>query len=784
MNSGYAIPAVALVVVATVLVGAFGLRISRTTSDFYVASRTVGPRLNAAAISGEYLSAASFLGIAGLVLVQGPDMLWYPVGYTAGYLVLLLFVAAPLRRSGAYTLPDFAEARLASQGVRRLAGAFVVGVGWLYLLPQLQGAGLTLTVLSGAPDWLGGVIVAVVVTAIVAAGGMRSITFVQAFQYWLKLTALLVPALFLVLAWQGDGAPGRAFEEPAAFREQRSVRVDDTLTLKLAEPLTVTAEGTVDGRAHDGTRLILPAGIHRIEAGTRLTFAADTPVPAAGRGADDALSPSRAESRTERPLYATYGLILATFLGTMGLPHVVVRFYTSPTGVAARRTTVAVLGLIGAFYLLPPVYGALGRLYAPELTLTGDADAAVLLLPDRVLGGVGGDLLGALVAGGAFAAFLSTASGLTMAVAGVLTQDVLPSRAVPHFRLGTLLAMAVPLAASALVGGLPVADAVGLAFAVSASSFCPLLVLGIWWRRLTPPGAAAGMLVGGGSALLAVAATMGGFPGGGGALHALLAWPALWSVPLGFLTMVLVSLATPGRVPAGTAAILARFHLPEELGTEELRGDDGLQAGGAATGPGAEGPRGGGPRTGPRTGPPEPERARAEGPVTGALRDGAGLRPARPPAASAPDAPHRPTERRDGDRAGSRQAGSEPTESGLPGEPSRPGRLGRGGDRAETPPAGGEPPGESSRSTGPWDGDGRRAGGFQTRSGPSEVGVPGAAWGGDGRTGVPLAGSGPSGETSRRAGPWEGGGSAGGSPAGSGPPEGGPSGAPDERGAP
>ncbi|CAC01500.1 MULTISPECIES: cation acetate symporter [Streptomyces] len=574
MNSSYAIPAVALVVVATVLVGAFGLRISRTTSDFYVASRTVGPRLNAAAISGEYLSAASFLGIAGLVLVQGPDMLWYPVGYTAGYLVLLLFVAAPLRRSGAYTLPDFAEARLASQGVRRLAGAFVVGVGWLYLLPQLQGAGLTLTVLSGAPDWLGGVIVAVVVAAIVAAGGMRSITFVQAFQFWLKLTALLVPALFLVLAWQGDGAPGRPFDEPATFREQRSVRVDDSLTLKLEEPLTVTVDGTVDGRAHDGDRVALPAGTHRIEAGARLTFAAHTPVPAAGRGADDALSPSRAESRTERPLYATYGLILATFLGTMGLPHVVVRFYTSPTGVAARRTTVAVLGLIGAFYLLPPLYGALGRLYAPELTLTGDADAAVLLLPDRVIGGVGGDLLGALVAGGAFAAFLSTASGLTMAVAGVLTQDVLPSRAVPHFRLGTLLAMAVPLAASALVGGLPVADAVGLAFAVSASSFCPLLVLGIWWRRLTPPGAAAGMLVGGGSALLAVAATMGGFPGGGGSLHALLAWPALWSVPLGFLTMVLVSLATPGRVPAGTAAILARFHLPEELHAEELRTDD------------------------------------------------------------------------------------------------------------------------------------------------------------------------------------------------------------------
>ncbi|MEU1264673.1 cation acetate symporter [Streptomyces cellulosae] len=567
MNSAYAVTAVALVAVATVLVGAFGLRISRTTSDFYVASRTVGPRLNAAAISGEYLSAASFLGIAGLVLVQGPDMLWYPVGYTAGYLVLLLFVAAPLRRSGAYTLPDFAEARLASHAVRRLAGTLVVGVGWLYLLPQLQGAGLTLTVLTGAPDWLGAVIVAVVVTVIVAAGGMRSITFVQAFQYWLKLTALLVPALFLVIAWQSDGAPSHAFDEPAEFREQRVVRVDDTVDLRLTAPLTVTVDGTVDGLAHEDAEVALPAGTHRIDGGTRLTFAEGSEVPVTGNGADDALSPSRAESRAERPLYATYGLILATFFGTMGLPHVVVRFYTSPHGVAARRTTVAVLGLIGAFYLLPPVYGALGRLYAPELTLTGDADAAVLLLPGRMIGGTGGDLLGALVAGGAFAAFLSTASGLTMAVAGVITQDVLPSRGVRHFRLGTVLAMVVPMAASIIVGGLPVADAVGLAFAVSASSFCPLLVLGIWWRRLTPPGAAAGMLVGGGSAFLAVAATMAGYPGAG-PWHALLAWPALWSVPLGFLTMVLVSLATPGRVPPGTAAVLARFHLPEELRTE------------------------------------------------------------------------------------------------------------------------------------------------------------------------------------------------------------------------
>ena len=118
MNAAPGIVAVTLVTLATLAIGTWGLRFSRTTSDFLVASRTVRPGLNASAIGGEYLSAASFLGVAGLVLVFGADMLWYPVGWTAGYLVLLVLVAAPLRRSGAYTLPGFAEARFVSLTVR------------------------------------------------------------------------------------------------------------------------------------------------------------------------------------------------------------------------------------------------------------------------------------------------------------------------------------------------------------------------------------------------------------------------------------------------------------------------------------------------------------------------------------------------------------------------------------------------------------------------------------------------------------------------------------------
>src|SRR5690606_25201773 len=144
MSTGLSISAVVVVVLATLAIGTWGLRFSRTTSDFMVASRTVRPRLNASAIGGEYLSAASFLGIAGLVLTFGADMLWYPVGWTAGYLVLLVLVAAPLRRSGAYTLPDFAEARLQSRGARAVCSVLVVMIGWLYLLPQFQGAGLVL----------------------------------------------------------------------------------------------------------------------------------------------------------------------------------------------------------------------------------------------------------------------------------------------------------------------------------------------------------------------------------------------------------------------------------------------------------------------------------------------------------------------------------------------------------------------------------------------------------------------------------------------------------------
>jgi cation/acetate symporter len=510
----FAVAAIVLVCVVTLAVGAFGLRLSRTTSDFYVASRLVGPTRNASAISGEYLSAASFLGVAGLIYERGFDSLWFPVGYTSGYVVLLVLVAAPLRRSGAYTIPDFAEMRMQSPTIRRLAAVLVVGIGWLYLLPQFQGAGLALRSVTGWPTWVGAVVVVVTVVLGVAAGGMRSITLVQAMQYWLKLCALAIPAFVLLLLWTSQGAPG-----------PREVAGGGEMLQDWYAPLTISAAEPY-------------------------------------------------------PLYSTYSTLLALCLGTMGLPHVLVRFYTNPDGRAARRTTVVVIALIGMFYLFPPVYGVLGRVYLPPDIAGVPADQIVLELPKAAMPGMTGDVLAAVLAGGAFAALLSTASGLVISIAGVIAQDVLrptlarftagDSGTIQSFRIATVAAVLVPLVGAVATAPLGLARTVNLAFAIAASTFAPLLLLGVWWRRLSVNGALAGLLVGGGLATTATVVTVVMRPEDGWVATAL-AQPAAWCIPAAFTAAIVVSLLTPHRIPAGTSKTLARLHTPEGVEIERIR---------------------------------------------------------------------------------------------------------------------------------------------------------------------------------------------------------------------
>jgi cation/acetate symporter len=564
-----ALLAVGGVTLGTLGLGTWGVRLARTTSDLLVASRAVSAWWNAAAISGEYLSAASFLGIAGLEMQIGASALWQSLGFTAGYLALLLFVAAPLRRFGSYTIPDFAEARLHSPPIRLLAAGVVLLIGGFYLVPQLKGAGLALTVVTGAPYWVGVVVVAAIVAVNVAIGGMRGITYVQAFQFWVKVFAISVPAILLLIHF--GGLPERA----ALFGHDYPHAGSRGLTVRLAAPQRAefpqAGEFIVGGRA-----------VH-VAAGRTVTLPAHAEIrvpPFAVVPVATSIVPQRG-SEWARPVggggrstpLLVYSLLIATFLGTMGLPHILVRFYTNPDGHAARHTTVRVLGLLTLFYMFPAVYGALGRTLAPQLYLTGQTDDVVLTLPRIAWPGTAGTILTAITCAGAFAAFLSTSSGLLVSLAGTLSHDVWPRvrHEIPsgvaarrlHFRLGAVAAMVVPAIIALFAGGVDISILVGWAFAIAASTFCPLFLLGIWWTGLTARGAACGMIAG---MLVATAAIFTGLALGEPTHGAevILTQPAIASVPIAFLTMIGVSLRDPRRIDV-SAEMLA-LHAPEGLG--------------------------------------------------------------------------------------------------------------------------------------------------------------------------------------------------------------------------
>ncbi|MBE2318537.1 cation acetate symporter [Solirubrobacter sp. CPCC 204708] len=535
--------AVIAVTGAALGIGTYGVKLARTTSDLFVASRAVSPWWNAAAISGEYLSAASFLGVSGLMLKFGASALWLPVGFTAGYLTLLLFVAAPLRRFGSYTIPDFAEARLPAPYMRLLAAGIVLLISGCYLVPQLKGAGVTLRAITDAPYWVGVALVSLIVALNVSLGGMRGVTYVQAFQYWVKVFAIAFPALLLLIHL--GGLPARA----ALFGEEIP-RADRAMVIELDAPRPVTFPDTGETRV-----------VSRVELARGDAFPVAEGIDAQ---TGDEWSRPVAESGRGSPILI-YSLLLATFLGTMGLPHILVRFYTNPDGSAARRTTVRVLGLLGVFYLFPAVYGLLGRAFTPELYVTGDTDSVVLRVPAAAWPGPMGDILAAIVAAGAFAAFMSTASGLLVSIAGTVSHDVVPGKARKRrtrFRIVSVVGMLPPALLALATPNVDISVLVGWAFALAASTFCPLLLLGVWWPRLTASGAAAGMLAGATVATGMIAAGLIGDVSQETAAGAILTQPAAVSVPIAFAAMIVISLRRP---PQNVSAVMAALHVPEPV---------------------------------------------------------------------------------------------------------------------------------------------------------------------------------------------------------------------------
>jgi Na+(H+)/acetate symporter ActP len=561
-------------VAVTIWMGFWAARKARTASDFFVAGRSVSVGWNASAISGEYLSAASFMGIAGMVMSSGYDALWYPVCYACGYLFLLLFIAGPLRRFGAYTIPDFAEGRFDSPLFRKIAVTFVLFIGFFYTMPQMNGAGKALAyIIPGLPYWVGVAVVGAVITVNVALGGMKGITLVQAFQYWLKMFAISVPVFVLVAVFGGYGSQLKA--NVTAGEKAAGVTV-----VEAASGAGVKREALPPSDA--AKKVSVPADETWIAPfGPRSSKPAKT---AQGAGV-------KIEDTRPYALLWTYSLIIALVCGTAGLPHILVRFYTNPDGVAAKRTTMWVMILIGVFYLFPPVFGVMGRNLMPELyngaSGVKGTDGSVLKLP-LLLGGVWGSVLSGVTCAGAFAAFMSTFSGLLVSITGALAHDIygriLRPQSTPEQRMQMFKVFAFVCGGAAILLGLVVENfeinmLVGWAFAIAATSYFPLLFLSTWWRGITMKGAATGMLAGGLLSLVSIVSTM--FADNWGA-DGLKAWyavhplvrtlaeqPAIWGLPLALVLMVTVSRATRATVPADVRRKMLVLHAPEALGLKE-----------------------------------------------------------------------------------------------------------------------------------------------------------------------------------------------------------------------
>ena len=557
-------------VVITVGMGFWTAGKSKSAGDFFVAGRSVSVGWNASAISGEYLSAASFMGVAGMVMLNGYDALWYPVCYACGYLFLLLFIAGPLRRFGAYTIPDFAEGRYDSPLFRKIAVCFVLFIGFFYTMPQMKGAGTTLAyIFPGLHYSVGVIVVGAVITLNVSLGGMKGITLVQAFQYWLKVFAITIP-IFVLASIVGH--------------YQQHLEANKTAQETVAAAPAGIERKALPAKAPKDEQWIAPFGSLTTKAVDNAIKAAKTP---------DEKAALEANKKPYSLLY-TYSLIIALVCGTAGLPHILVRFYTNPDGVAAKRTTMWVMILIGVFYVFPPVYGVIGRSLMPELYEaigSKGTDKVVLELP-TLLAGRDYPLLGSVLSGitcaGAFAAFMSTFSGLLVSMSSALAHDIYgrmlkpnssPEQRLKAFKWAAVIIGVVSVGLGTQVEKLNINYLVGQAFAIAAASYFPLLFMSVWWRGMTMKGAATGMLVGGLMALGAITLTtlsdvyavqsLADFWVANPLVRILCEQPAIWAVPLSIILMIVVSKATASTVPADVRMKMLVLHAPEALGLKQ-----------------------------------------------------------------------------------------------------------------------------------------------------------------------------------------------------------------------
>ncbi|MBA4536553.1 cation acetate symporter [Bacillus aquiflavi] len=486
---------------------------NKDASDFFVGGRSFGWFTNGSAIAGDYLSAATFLGLAGLTFAIGYDGAFYVFSFSIGLTLLAIFVAGPLRRFGAFTVADFVAYRFHSKNARLAAVIVVLAISGFYAAPQLLGAAQILNMFFGTSYEFGIIFTCIVMVFYVGVGGMKGTTLNQALELWIRFGAFIIMVAAAIYG-------GFHYEKILAAITDFSGIVSNT------------AQFTADGKdiAFDGEAW----------------------------GKAGSFNPT---------FWHSASMLIGLSLGTIGLPHILLRFYTNPDAKSARRSAIMAIGIASLFFCFAIYLGVVGRAIFLEGTASPEIMKELITGGDNMVvpstaAALGGKWLLGLVIAGAFAAIFSNLSGLFIASSGALAHDLYASffkknitqkQRVISGKIAIVILGIVYGILGLLVKGASIGHLVALAFTVGASTFAPIFIFGIWWRGMTEKGAIAGLFTG-----LFVSMYLIFFSS---TLPEFLQFrvPGIVSVPVGFLTVYIVS-KLDGKVPADVNDFMRKVH--------------------------------------------------------------------------------------------------------------------------------------------------------------------------------------------------------------------------------
>ncbi|MBA3481951.1 MAG: cation acetate symporter [Pirellulales bacterium] len=546
---------------------------AKDSAGYFAAHGQIPWFVNGVAFAGDYLSAASFLGICGMIAFYGYDGFLYSIGYLAGWVVALLIIAEPMKRLGKFTFADALNAKFNSRGIKLAAGTSTLAVSIFYLIPQMVGAGALVQPLLDLQHWVGVVLVGVVVILIVVSAGMVSTTWVQ----FIKGALLIIFSTVLTVMILARGFKAT----PELPEPQTIVKHSDGKVLVNGVP---KGDSAGEGQLRPvGTISRLPGGVEKTgplgplqffstleksevvlwnkseaksDDGTVTTTFSPKPTPGSEilqPGASPTFAGIRSDKLFDKLNFLS--LMLALFCGTASLPHILIRYYTVKDEDAARKSTIVGIACIGFFYVLT-LYMGLGAMTSGALDVTDRTGNMAAPLLARSIS----ELLFAIISAIAFTTVLGTVSGLILASAGAVTHDLLESIGGVHLtdhqrvriaKFASVVVGVIAIALGILFKELNVSYLVGWAFSVAASANLPSLVMLLFWPRTTSQGIIAAIIVGMVSSLAWILlsgdsyASVYGLPKENSIVP--FSQPGIVTIPLGFITLIVVSLLTQPR---------------------------------------------------------------------------------------------------------------------------------------------------------------------------------------------------------------------------------------------